>query len=165
MISQSEKNCTDSEKGDCIICIIEYNTKQGGIFGFSSGGLDMIIKIDVSGEIPIYVQLRNEIVKGIGRGEFADGEALPTVRQLASELGVNTMTVSKAYQSLKAEGFIETDRRRGAVVRLPDRGGSCDDRAFCEKLEGELELLSAEAKIKGFQKEDFIRLCDAAFEW
>ena len=32
----------------------------------------MIIKIDVSGEIPIYVQLRNEIVKGIGRGEFAD---------------------------------------------------------------------------------------------
>lgn len=125
----------------------------------------MIIKIDVSGEIPIYVQLRNEIVKGIGRGEFADGEALPTVRRLASELGVNTMTVSKAYQSLKAEGFIETDRRRGAVVRLPDRGGSCDDRAFCEKLEGELELLSAEAKIKGFQKEDFIRLCDAAFEW
>ena len=66
----------------------------------------MIIKIDVSGEIPIYVQLRNEIVKGIGRGEFADGEALPTVRQLASELGVNTMTVSKAYQSLKAEGLL-----------------------------------------------------------
>ena len=50
-------------------------------------------------------------------------------------------------------------------MRLPDRGGSCDDRAFCEKLEGELELLSAEAKIKGFQKEDFIRLCDTAFEW
>ena len=125
----------------------------------------MIIKIDVLGELPIYVQLRNEIVKGIGRGEFANGETLPTVRQLASDLGVNTMTVSKAYQALKADGFIETDRRRRAVVRLPDRGACCEDRAFCEKLEGELKLLSAEAKIKGFQKEEFIRLCDAAFEW
>ena len=118
----------------------------------------MIIKIDISGEIPIYVQLRNEIVKGIGKGD------LPTVRQLSAELGVNTMTVSKAYQCLKAEGFIETDRRRGAVVRLPDRGGAGADSEFCGKLENELDLLSAEAKIKGFQKEDFVRMCSAAFE-
>ena len=124
----------------------------------------MIIKIDISGEIPIYVQLRNEIVKGIGKGELADGEALPTVRQLSAELGVNTMTVSNAYQCLKAEGFIETDRRRGAVVRLLDRGGAGADSEFCGKLENELDLLSAEAKIKGFQKEDFVRMCSAAFE-
>ena len=42
----------------------------------------MILKIDMSGDIPIYVQLRNEIVKGIGRGELAAGENLPTVRCL-----------------------------------------------------------------------------------
>ena len=48
----------------------------------------MILKIDMAGSIPIYVQLRNEIVKGIGRGELAAGENLPTVRQLASELGL-----------------------------------------------------------------------------
>ena len=124
----------------------------------------MIIRIDISGEVPIYMQLRNEIVKGIGRGEFADGEALPTVRRLAADLGVNTMTVSKAYQCLKTEGFIETDRRRGAVVRLPECREAPADRKFCGKLESELELLSAEAKIKGFQKEDFVRMCSAAFE-
>ena len=124
----------------------------------------MIIRIDVSGDIPIYMQLRNEIVKGIGRGEFADGEALPTVRQLAADLGVNCMTVSKAYQCLRSEGYIETDRRRGAVVRLPDRDGACVDPVFCERLESGLELLSAEAKIKGFRKEEFIRMCSAAFE-
>lgn len=124
----------------------------------------MIIRIDVSGDIPIYMQLRNEIVKGIGRGEFADGEALPTVRQLAADLGVNSMTVSKAYQCLRSEGYIETDRRRGAVVRLPDRDSACADPAFCERLESGLELLSAEAKIKGFRKEEFIRMCSAAFE-
>ena len=122
------------------------------------GGIPMIIKIDMAGTTPIYEQLRNEIVKGIGRGELSDGESLPTVRQLAADLGVNNMTVSKAYQLLKAEGFIETDRRRGAVVRRPDRR-----EFFLEKMEGDLELLSAEAKIRGVDKEEFVRMCEAAF--
>ena len=40
----------------------------------------MILKINMQSEVPIYLQLRNEIVKGIGRGEFEPGESLPTVR-------------------------------------------------------------------------------------
>lgn len=82
----------------------------------------MIIKINMQSEVPIYLQLRNEIVKGIGRGEFEPGESLPTVRQMATDLGINTMTVSKAYQLLKTEGFLETDRRKGtkpSVIPLP----------------------------------------------
>ena len=76
----------------------------------------MIIKINMQSEIPIYLQLRNEIVKGIGRGEFEPGESLPTVRQMATDLGINTMTVSKAYQLLKTEGFLETDRRNNHLL-------------------------------------------------
>ena len=123
----------------------------------------MIIRIDTVSTTPIYVQLRNEIVKGIGRGELSEGECLPTVRQLAADLGVNSMTVSKAYQTLKAEGFIETDRRRGAIVRSGVQSGAQPDDRFREKLEGELELLSAEAKIKGLGREEFIHLCSVAF--
>ena len=44
----------------------------------------MIIELDMSSSTPIYVQLRNKIVKGIGKGELKTGEKLPTVRQLAS---------------------------------------------------------------------------------
>ena len=121
----------------------------------------MIIKIDVTSDIPIYLQLRNEIVKGIGRAELEDGELLPTVRQLAIDLGVNTMTVSKAYQLLKSEGFIETDRRRGAVVRLSGQRMEADQE-FCERVKSEMELLSAEAKLKGLGKEEFMRLCESA---
>lgn len=121
----------------------------------------MVIRIDVTSDIPIYVQLRNEIVKGIGKGEFEEGETLPTVRQLAADLGVNSMTVSKAYQLLKSEGFIETDRRRGAVVCLTP-GGTDAERAFREKIRSEMELLSAEAKLKGVGREEFIRMCEAA---
>lgn len=119
----------------------------------------MIIKIDMASDVPIYEQLRNEIVKGIGRGELSDGESLPSVRQLAEDLGVNNMTVSKAYQLLKAEGFLETDRRRGTVVRLEGKVPS----GYRQELKGELELLSAEAKIRGVKREEFIYLCETAF--
>ena len=76
----------------------------------------MIIELDFSSDTPIYVQLRNQIVKGIGKGELKAGEKLPTVRQLANDAGVNTMTVNKTYQILKSEGYMRTDRRLCAFV-------------------------------------------------
>ena len=77
----------------------------------------MIIKINQRSEIPLYLQLRNQIVTGIGKGALKPGESLPTVRQLTTDLGINSMTVSKAYQLLKAEGFLETDRAAVASSR------------------------------------------------
>ena len=60
----------------------------------------MVIEIRDGSEVPIYLQLRNQIVSGISAGALEPGEQLPTVRALAAELGVNAMTVSKAYQLL-----------------------------------------------------------------
>ena len=78
----------------------------------------MIIELDMSSSTPIYVQLRNQIVKGIGKGELKTGEKLPTVRQLASDAGVNTMTVNKAYQILKNEDLsAQTD---GSALLCPN---------------------------------------------
>lgn len=120
----------------------------------------MLIRLDMAGATPIYVQLRNQIVMGIGTGALKVGEKLPTVRQMAADAGVNTMTVNKTYQLLKAEGFIEIDRRRGAVVNpVEDTAG-----VFREKLEGELALLGAEAKIKGMNEQEFLQLCETIFE-
>lgn len=119
----------------------------------------MIISLDTGSSIPIYVQLRNQIVTGIGRGELKEGERLPTVRQLAEDAGVNTMTVNKTYQLLKMEGFITIDRRRGATVS-PVRQW---DEKYREKLEAELELLSAEARMKGMEQAEFLTLCEQIF--
>ena len=119
----------------------------------------MIISLDTGSSIPIYVQLRNQIVTGIGRGELKEGERLPTVRQLAEDAGVNTMTVNKTYQLLKMEGFITIDRRRGATVS-PVRQW---DEKYREKLEAELELLSAEARMKGMEQSEFLALCEQIF--
>ena len=119
----------------------------------------MIIELDFSSDTPIYVQLRNQIVKGIGKGELKAGEKLPTVRQLANDAGVNTMTVNKTYQILKSEGYVRTDRRMGAFVA--ENIDTNDE--FREKLESELELLSAEACITGMKKDDFLKMCEAVY--
>lgn len=119
----------------------------------------MIIELDMNSSTPIYVQLRNQIVMGIGRGELKLGESLPTVRQLAQDIGVNTMTMNKAYQILKTEGYIKIDRRHGAIV-----SDNIDmDIVFREKLENELELLLAEAAINGMDKNDFLSMCNEIY--
>lgn len=119
----------------------------------------MIIELDMNSSTPIYVQLRNQIVMGIGRGELKLGESLPTVRQLAQDIGVNTMTMNKAYQILKTEGYIKIDRRHGAIV-----SDNIDmDIVFREKLENELELLLAEAAINGMDKRDFLSMCNEIY--
>ena len=80
----------------------------------------MIIQIDMAADIPIYQQIRNQIVLGVAMGKMKAGDPLPTVRQLAGEIGVNPMTVNKAYGLLKGEGVIIMDRRNGAQIhRLP----------------------------------------------
>lgn len=120
----------------------------------------MIIKLDMSSTTPIYVQLRNQIVMGIGRGELRIGEGLPTVRQMAEDTGVNMMTVTKAYTILRNEGYIEIDRRHGAKINptLDTKG------EFKEKLEDELSLLIAESGIKGVDKKDFMEMCSRIFD-
>lgn len=120
----------------------------------------MIIGIRDSSDIPIYLQIRNQIVQGISQGQLKPGDQLPTVRALAAETGVNSMTVSKAYQMLKQEGYICGDKRNGAHIReafAPRKGLSQNDRDTL------LRIIS-EAKIHGMTKSDFIKECEALFQ-
>ena len=120
----------------------------------------MIIELNTASDVPIYVQLRNQIVLGIGRGELKEGESLPTVRQMAEDTGINMMTVNKAYGVLKAEGFIEIDRRHGAKICPKADGGA----EYREKIEAELELLIAETTLKGIKKEEFLKKCGEIYD-
>jgi len=119
----------------------------------------MIIKLDTTSTTPIYVQLRNQIVMGIGRGDIKIGEGLPTVRQMAEDIGINSMTVNKTYAILKQEGYIEIDRRHGARVSpTVDLSGQ-----FREKIEAELMLLITESTLKGLDRGDFMQICDNVY--
>ena len=113
----------------------------------------MLISLDFSADIPIYQQLRNQIVMSIAVGDLKPGEKLPTIRVLSNELGINMMTVSKAYQLLKQEGYIASDRRHGAWVSAKTNEG-----AALRKLEDALRLCIAEARVAGVSEETVVEL-------
>lgn len=110
----------------------------------------MLLRIDMAGEVPIYQQIRNQIVFAVAKGHLMPGDALPTVRQLAQDIGVNPMTVNKAYALLKDEGIIIIDRRHGAQISKNGQKEKAFDRDFDQRL----ELLLAEARMKGASKEE-----------
>ncbi len=109
----------------------------------------MVIKIDIQGDVPIYLQIRNQILLGVAKGSLQPGEQLPTVRQLAADIGVNPMTVNKAYGVLKDEGIIVIDRRHGAKI-----GESANVQGLTDgELKEKLELIVSEAMVSGISRE------------
>ena len=116
----------------------------------------MIISINEMSEIPIYQQIRNQIVQGISDGRLSPGEQLPTVRGLAEEIGINSMTVNKAYSLLKQEGYIFADRRSGARVRKE----FAVTKELSEKSKELLQQIISEAKVSGMTKKEFFEICE-----
>lgn len=114
----------------------------------------MLLQLDFSSETPIYRQIRDQIVLGIARGALLDGQKLPTVRALADECGVNAMTVSKAYQLLKAEGYLTADRRGGTAVRCPQQ----PRQPRPETLDA-LRLQLGELRLAGLTEDEALALC------
>ena len=119
----------------------------------------MILQFDFSSDVPIYMQLRNQIVIGIGSGQLQTGDKLPTVRALAEESGINAMTVSKAYNLLKQEGYIITDRRKGAVVAARASAPSVKEETIRA-----LRLHISELRLAGMTKEQIHDLLDNLYE-
>lgn len=78
------------------------------------------ITIDSDSGIPLWLQLRNRIIYLIASGYFEPGDKLPTVRELAVDLGVNYNTISKVYQDIERDGYIVSKRGRGTFVAQRD---------------------------------------------
>jgi GntR family transcriptional regulator len=66
--------------------------------------------------VPIYVQLREQLLRAIGAGELAPGDQMPTMRQVAVALRVDLNTVRHAYDELERAGAIRLERGRGSFV-------------------------------------------------
>ncbi|MGC4020079.1 MAG: GntR family transcriptional regulator [Muricomes sp.] len=119
----------------------------------------MLIEIDFNSNEAIYIQLRNQIVMGIATSTIREGDSLPSVRQLADTVGVNMHTVNKAYTVLKQEGFIQLDRRHGAVIAL-----DIDKMKALEDMRQQLMILLAEGICKNISREEVHNLVDEIFE-
>ena len=125
----------------------------------------MILRIDQSADEPIYMQIRNGIVAAIASGQLVAGDRLPSVRQLASDLGINLHTVNKSYAILRDEGYVLMRGRSGALVADAAQAASAERRASAEfELEAQLRKLALEYKARGGGAQAFLGFAEKAVE-
>ena len=119
----------------------------------------MLIVIDFNSDEAIYMQVRNQIILGIATAEIREGDPLPSVRQMAQAVGINMHTVNKAYSLLRQEGFIQLDRRKGAVVAL-----DIDKIKAVEEMKQQLRIVLAQGRCKAISREEVHELVDEIFD-
>ena len=122
----------------------------------------MFINLDFESDEPIYLQLVHQVIEGIAKKDLLPGEALPSVRSLASDIGINLHTVNKAYQHLKQDGFILIHRQKGVVIN-PD-GVPKADASYNYQLERKLRPLITESICRDISEEEFLMLCKSIYE-
>jgi GntR family transcriptional regulator len=115
--------------------------------------------VDSSDPTPIYAQLERAIRADIAAGRLSIGDRLPTVRQLALELGVNVNTVAKVYSTLERAGVLTTRRGTGTFVRAPTESDA--KRPSARERDQLLQQLSdralSDAHAAGVSIDDLIR--------
>ena len=115
----------------------------------------MFFTIDFNSEQAIYLQLCHQIIMGIANDDIREGDSLPSVRQLADDVGINMHTVNKAYTILRQEGYIKLDRRHGAVIAL-----DVDKLRSMQELSDNLRVIIAKAMCKNITSAEIHALVD-----
>jgi GntR family transcriptional regulator len=116
----------------------------------------LFIQIEPQSDIPIYAQVRNGIMEGIVRGELVPGDILPSVRSLASDLGVNMHTVNKSYHELESKGVIRIVPKSGAVICSPSEGQI--PTARLNQISVELRPVLVESLVVGMSEKEIAEL-------
>ncbi len=129
------------------------------ITDITKDGEKMILQIDFNSDEAIYIQLRNQIIIGIATESIREGDPLPSVRQMADNIGINMHTVNKAYSVLKQEGFVKLDRRKGAVVSL-----DVDKMQVLDEMRRDLSVVLARGICKNISCGEVHQLVDEIFQ-
>lgn len=116
------------------------------------------VQIDFNSEEALYMQVRNQIILCVATSRIQEGDMLPSVRQLADDIGINMHTVNKAYTVLRQEGIVKVDRRRGAVIAI-----DIDRLKSLGEIKKELTVLLAKAALKNITSDEIHALVDEIY--
>jgi len=116
----------------------------------------MLLTIDMNGRRPIYLQIADGIKTLIARGQLGEGQALPGVRQMALDLGVNLNTIAAAYRELQSEGLIVVKRGLGARVAV--RSGAPTGKHGGDELRGPLRSALTDLVLAGIPQKQILNL-------
>ncbi|MBS6646227.1 MAG: GntR family transcriptional regulator [Clostridiaceae bacterium] len=119
----------------------------------------MLLNIDFNSDEAIYIQLRNQIIIGIATARIREGDPLPSVRQLADNIGINMHTVNKAYSVLRQEGFVKLDRRKGAVISL-----DIDKMRAISEMREDMAVVLARGICKNVSRDEVHQLVDELYD-
>ncbi len=114
----------------------------------------MLFHLDDSSSIPVYVQLREQVLHAISRGQLGHGDQLPTVREVAVALAINPNTVNRAYSDLEREGVLVSRRGRGTFIA--GGGRTEDDAARATRLKDIARRALGETRAFGFEPEELL---------
>jgi len=114
-----------------------------------------MLTIDLDSAIPIVEQLHAEIRHAIAGGLLRPGDSLPTVRQLADDLGINLNTVARAYRLLESDGLVTSVRGRGSVVRSAREAPAIAERSLQQRIGQSIRTLIADARLAGLDRGEF----------
>ena len=122
----------------------------------------MRIIIQNSSMVPIYEQVVNQIKAQIISGELKDGDVLPSVRNMAAELRISSLTVKKAYDFLEEEGLVTTIHGKGTFVNAAN--GKMAAEARRKAIEDDLSLVVSKAFSAGLNKEELKEIFEIILE-
>jgi len=112
--------------------------------------------------IPIYEQVVSQIKSNIINGELKEGDILPSVRALSSELKISALTVKKAYDFMETEGFVTTVHGKGTFVNAADRQLAFEARR--KAVEDDLYKAIQQGYSAGLSKEEIKEIIDILME-
>ena len=122
----------------------------------------MRIIIQNSSMVPIYEQVVNQIKAQIISGELKDGDVLPSVRNMAAELRISSLTVKKAYDFLEEEGLATTIHGKGTFVNAADSQMAAEARR--KAIEDDLSLVISKAFSAGLSEEELKEIFEIILE-
>ena len=120
---------------------------------------DKMFEIDFRSRIPIYEQIKNEILMCIRLGVYKPDEQLPSIRSVSQSTGINVNTVKRAFADLEDEGVIYTLVGRGSFVS----SDAAENTSIADKALEEIETDIRSLKSKGVTRDSLIRLIDSIY--
>ncbi|MBQ7776808.1 MAG: GntR family transcriptional regulator [Lachnospiraceae bacterium] len=122
--------------------------------------MDIIIT-NSSGE-PIYLQITSQIKTMIMNGELKEGDALPSMRNLAQQLRISVITTKRAYEDLEREGFIESYTGKGSFVKAQNQELLREE--HLKQIEGALSEACEKAKMSSISMEELKEMLELIYD-
>ena len=116
----------------------------------------MILVVDPHSGIPVYRQIVEQLRFQVSSGVLEPGDEIPSTRSLSAQLGVNPMTISKAYALLESEGVLE--RRPGLPLVVRRQGRASERSSKLEQLEHALRPVAVKAKQMNVESSEAVEM-------